>query len=184
MDTVGKALDDWRRERPDLDPSPMGVFARLRNAGDMARQELEAFLAPFDLTPRSFDVLANLRRGGPPYRKTPSELAESSLLSSGAMTGRLDALERQGLITRSPHPSDRRVMFAELTQAGVDLIDDVFAQHLDKEETMLAALTPNQRAQIIDSLILLQSSIEAAIAEREVVPPRTGGRRRAARVPR
>ncbi|MBO2457957.1 MarR family winged helix-turn-helix transcriptional regulator [Actinomadura violacea] len=172
MDTVGTALDDWRRERPDLDASPIGVFGRLRHVAELSRQELEAFLAPYELTPKSFDVLANLRRGGPPYRKTPSELAESSLLSSGAMTGRLDALERQGLIRRSPHPNDRRVMFAELTQVGLGLIDDVFARHLANEERLLAGLSAEERARVADGLILLQRSIEAAIADRAVAPPR------------
>lgn len=172
MDTVGKALDDWRRERPDLDASPMEVFGRLRHVAEISRQELEAFLAPYKLTPRSFDVLANLRRSGSPYRKTPSELAESSLLSSGAMTGRLDALERQGLIRRSPHPSDRRVMFAELTQAGLDLIDDVFAHHLANERVFLASLSQDQRTQLADGLLLLQRSIETAVADRAVAPTR------------
>ena len=172
MDTVAKALDEWRRERPDLDPSPMGVFGRLRRAAELSRQELETFLAPHELTPKSFDVLANLRRGGPPYRKTPSELAESSLLSSGAMTGRLDSLERQGLIKRSPHPHDRRVMFAELTESGLRLIDDVFARHLANEETLLGELTPEQRERIADSLVLLGDTIEKAVLGRATVPPR------------
>ncbi|GAA3951272.1 MarR family transcriptional regulator [Actinomadura viridis] len=176
MDTVEKAIDDWRRERPDLDPSPIGVFGRLRRVAELSRHELEGYLAPHGLTPKSFDVLANLRRGGPPYRKTPSELAESSLLSSGAMTGRLDGLERAGLIRRTPHPGDRRVMFAELTPAGIDLIDEVFALHLANEETLLEGLDRAQREQITAALALLETTIQRAVDGREVTAPQ---RRRA-----
>ncbi|ROO90196.1 MarR family transcriptional regulator [Actinocorallia herbida] len=162
MDAIGQALDDWRRERPDLDASPIGVFGRLRRVAELSRQDLETFLAPYDLTPKSFDVLANLRRGGAPYRKTPSELAESSLLSSGAMTGRLDSLERLGFIRRSPHPNDRRVMFAELTPAGLAFIDEVFTHHMANEDHLLGTLTPAQRTQIADSLVMLEEAITAA----------------------
>ncbi|WP_019634804.1 MarR family winged helix-turn-helix transcriptional regulator [Actinomadura atramentaria] len=172
MDTVEKALDDWRRERPDLDPSPVGIFGRLRRVAEMSRHELESYLGEHGLTPKAFDVLANLRRGGPPYRKTPSELAESSLLSSGAMTGRLDSLERAGLICRTAHPSDRRVMFAELTDAGLELIDTLFPLHLANEEELLDGLTPEQRTQITDALVLLERAMTAA-ADR----PRTRRRR-------
>ncbi|MDL4771684.1 MULTISPECIES: MarR family winged helix-turn-helix transcriptional regulator [Thermomonosporaceae] len=172
MDTVEQALDEWRRERPDLDPSPIGVFGRLRRVAELSRHELETYLSPHGLTPKSFDVLANLRRGGPPYRKTPSELAESSLLSSGAMTGRLDSLERAGLICRTPHPSDRRVMFAELTPAGIELIDDVFALHLENEEALLDGLTAEERAGIVAALVLLEGTMLATVAERTVIPPR------------
>ncbi|XVQ13142.1 MarR family winged helix-turn-helix transcriptional regulator [Spirillospora sp. CA-255316] len=167
MDTVEKVLDDWRRERPDLDPSPIGVFGRLRRVAELSRHELEGYLAPYGLTPKSFDVLANLRRGGPPYRKTPSELAESSLLSSGAMTGRLDSLEKAGLIRRSPHPGDRRVMFTELTPAGIELIDEVFALHLANEETLLEGLGRAARDEIAGALALLERTIQDAVEKRE-----------------
>lgn len=169
MDTIEQILKEWGEQRPDLDPSPLSIFARLRKVSELARQDLEAFLSPYHLTPRSFDVLANLRRGGPPYRKTPSELAESSLLSTGAMTGRLDNLERQGLIRRTPDPEDRRVTFAELTQAGVELIDRVFALHLAREEAVLASLTASQRTQIADSFALLELAVRTARSSRELV---------------
>ncbi|MFC6934748.1 hypothetical protein ACFQHO_33375 [Actinomadura yumaensis] len=71
MDTVEKVLDEWRRERPDLDPSPIGVFGRLRRVAELSRHELEGYLTPHGLTPKSFDVLANLRRGGPRTARPP-----------------------------------------------------------------------------------------------------------------
>lgn len=175
MDSIEQILKEWGAQRPDLDPSPLAIFGRLRQVSELARQGLEQFLSEYHLTPRSFDVLANLRRGGPPYRKTPSELAESSLLSSGAMTGRLDNLERQGLIRRTPDPEDRRVTYAELTPVGLELIDQVFALHLAREESIIAGLTASQRTQIADGLALLELAVRNA-AGRPARPARESAR--------
>lgn len=158
-DHVDHILEDWRRERPDLDPSPMGVFGRVTRVYSLAHRCLEALLADYKLSPASFDVLANLRRAGAPYRRTPSELASSSMLTSGTMTGRLDKLEQQGLIERLPAPSDRRVMYAQLTSLGVELIDEVVRAHLDQEEQMLAVLSPSQRRTLAKTLAQLERCI-------------------------
>ena len=165
-DQVDLILDEWRRERPELDPSPMGVFGRVTRVYSRAHRRLEALLAHYQLTPASFDVLANLRRAGAPYRRTPSELANSSMLTSGALTGRLDKLEQQGLIAREPAPADRRVMYAKLTDKGVALIDEVMSAHLEQEEKMLAALSPSQRRSLANSLAALEASIMATGAQR------------------
>lgn len=158
-DHVDLILEDWRRERPDLDPSPMGIFGRVTRVYSLAHRRLEALLATYGLTPAAFDVLANLRRAGTPYRKTPSELASSSMLTSGGMTGRLDKLEQRGLITRLPAPSDRRVMYAQLTDEGLKLIDEVIDAHLDQEEKMLTGLSPSQRGTLAKTLAQLEQAI-------------------------
>ncbi|MFC6934749.1 MarR family transcriptional regulator [Actinomadura yumaensis] len=93
-------------------------------------------------------------------------------MSSGAMTGRLDSLERAGLITRTPHPSDRRVMFAELTRDGIDLIDEVFALHLANEEALLDGLAAPERTQIAAALALLERTMQTVIASRQAPAPR------------
>lgn len=160
-DQVDLILEDWRRERPDLDPSPMGIFGRITRVYGLAHRRLEMLLDAYDLTPASFDVLANLRRAGEPYRRTPSNLASSSMLTSGGMTGRLDKLEQQGLIERVPAPSDRRVMYAQLTQRGLELIDEVISAHLRQEEQMLAGLSPAQRRTLAGTLARLEECITA-----------------------
>lgn len=163
-DQVELILEDWCRERPDLDASPMGIFGRITRVFGLAHKRLEALLVEYDLSPTAFDVLANLRRAGAPYRRTPSELANFSMLTSGGMTGRLDSLERQGLIRRLPAPNDRRVVYAELTDVGRELIDKVVEAHLAQEEKMLAVLTREQREQLADGLASLERSINAVDA--------------------
>ncbi len=162
MDPVDQVVADWARQRPDLDASPIAIFGRVRRIADLAADGLRGFLVPHGLTPASFDILCNLRRAGPPYRKTPSELAASALVTSGALTGRLDALARDGLIRRREHPADRRVSYAELTPAGRKLIDRVLEGHLDREEALLAGLDPADREDVERALALLERAVRKA----------------------
>jgi DNA-binding MarR family transcriptional regulator len=160
-DAVDDVLAQWHAVRPDLDVSPVGVFGRLRRASSLALRELESFLRPHNLSSGTFDVLANLRRGGPPFQKTPSELAASTLLTTGAITGRLDVLTQEGLIERVPHPRDRRVMYARLTAAGAELIDHVFSTHLEREHRILTRLTAKERDQLANGLAALERALAA-----------------------
>ncbi|MFE3177836.1 MarR family winged helix-turn-helix transcriptional regulator [Amycolatopsis sp. NPDC059090] len=162
MDPVDQVVADWARQRPDLDASPIAIFGRVRRIADLAAGSLRGYLASYGLTPGSFDILCNLRRGGRPYRKTPSELAASALVTSGALTGRLDALERDGLIRRRDHPADRRVSYAELTAAGRKLIDRVLEGHLDREEALLSTLSETDRKDVERALALLEDTVRTA----------------------
>jgi DNA-binding MarR family transcriptional regulator len=101
-------LEQWSRERPDLDVSAMGVIGRISRLSRHFERGLAEIFSSFGLGGGEFDVLATLRRAGEPYRLTPTELSKSLMVSSGSMTNRLDRLERAGFITRLPDPSDRR----------------------------------------------------------------------------
>lgn len=156
---VDEVVAQWHTQRPDLDPSPVAVFGRLRRASSLALHELERFLREYGLSSGSFDVLANLRRSGPAAMRTPSDLAASTLLTTAAITGRLDALAAQGLIERVPSETDRRVIYARLTPAGRELIDVVFARHLEREQRILADLTEAQRAELAAGLSALERAL-------------------------
>lgn len=158
-DEVDLILEAWERERPDVDPFPMAVFGRLARTRQLAQAELSETLDRFDLSLPSFDVLANLRRSGEPFAKTPSELATSSMLTSGGVTFRLDRLESEGLIRRVPSTEDRRMLFAKLTDKGRQLIDEVLVEHLKKETELLAGLTPKEQRQLAELLRKLERSI-------------------------
>ncbi|TPN31303.1 MarR family transcriptional regulator [Mesorhizobium sp. B2-3-3] len=142
MDRAAKAIEQWRRERPDLDVSPMGVIGRLNEASSLiARDRLSPVFARFGLQSGEFDVLATLRRSGQPYALTPTELYEATMVTSGAMTARLDRLEKAGLILRAPHPSDRRGVVVQLTEKGLALIDEAVTAHVANEHEILSGLT-------------------------------------------
>src|SRR3982750_4431569 len=107
LDRAARAIEQWKRERPDLDVSPMGVLGRLNEASSLiARDRLAPLFARYGLQSGEFDVLATLPPSGPPSALTPTALYEATMVTSGAMTNRLDRLETSGLIKREPHPND------------------------------------------------------------------------------
>ncbi|MFZ5845806.1 MAG: MarR family winged helix-turn-helix transcriptional regulator [Actinomycetota bacterium] len=151
-DGVDRILEQWARERPDLETEAMGVVGRLyrvaKAAGDLAT---EAY-ARFGITRADFDVLATLRRAGAPYQLSPSALTASLMLTSGGVTGRIDRLEKAGLVRRSPDPSDRRGQLVSLTDKGRELIDEAVGAGLATQDEFLSPLSPAKRRQL-DSLL-------------------------------
>lgn len=147
-DGVDAILDQWHRERPDIDPSPMGVFGRIARLSRVQRSASEARLAPLGLTAQDFDVLATLRRSGEPFALTPGQLAEAVMVTTGGMTGRIDRLAAAGFVVREPDPDDRRSILVRLTQGGLAAIDAAVVDHLAAEEQLLAPLTPAERKRL------------------------------------
>lgn len=141
-------LAQWRRERPDIDAAPMAVCGAVWRAGDRLRQGVLANLADYDLDFAGFDVIMTLRRQGREEALSPSALAKDMMLSTSAMTNRLDRLEKRGLITRMTDPSDRRGLKIILSDEGFALADKIVGTHVATEERMLAALTPSERDQL------------------------------------
>ena len=161
-DHVDEVLAQWRAEAPDLDVSPMAVIGRLSRAHRAVEAALRRNFAAFGLDRASFDVLATLRRSGAPYRLTPGQLGRSTMVTSGAVTQRLDRLEAEGLVRRTPSPTDRRGVEVELTPAGHEVLDRVLPAHLDVEGRLLAGLDEDQRTAVVQALRLLVASVEAA----------------------
>ncbi|MFF4156125.1 MarR family winged helix-turn-helix transcriptional regulator [Streptomyces sp. NPDC001678] len=158
-DHVDRVLEQWARERPDLDPSPMAVIGRLNRLHQLVNTELRRTFAAHDLDGASFDVLATLRRNGPPHRLTPAELMRSSMVTSGAITQRLDRLEARGLVTRTRSDHDGRSVVVSLTDEGRALIDRALPDHIATEERLLAALSPAEREALTGSLRALLESL-------------------------
>ena len=107
-DHVDGILAQWARERPDLDASPIGLVGRLHRLGDVLNVELRKVFAEEGLGDGDFDVLVTLRRNGAPYELTPSEHGASTMVTSSAVTKRIDRLERGGLVTRTVSDADAR----------------------------------------------------------------------------
>jgi DNA-binding MarR family transcriptional regulator len=155
-DGVDLILEQWRRERPDLDPSPIGVVGRISRLARELEQRLEPVYREYGLEPGWHDVLATLRRAGPPYRLRPTELTSALMLTSSGTTKRLDRLEQAGLIARAPDPGDRRGTLITLTPAGRRLMDTLTEAHLENERQLLGALTAADQRRLADLLRKLQ----------------------------
>jgi DNA-binding MarR family transcriptional regulator len=147
-DAVDLILEQWARERPDLDCSPMGVIGRITQLQREVFLAQRATFSRHGLDAPSFDVLAALRRAGEPYQLTPTALMRTALVTSGAITQRLDRLEERGLITRERSDADGRAVVVTLTEAGRQALDDALPDHLATERDMLAGLSDAEQRQL------------------------------------
>jgi DNA-binding MarR family transcriptional regulator len=182
-DEVDQIVARWNRVRPDLDVSPTHVLQRITRAALLQTMSFNEVFGRYGLTWGEHLVLAALRRAGPPYRMNPTTLFDSMILSSGAMTNRLDRLEEMGLIRRLADPNDRRGRLVELTQKGRELVDEAVVAHIANEERLLAGLSASERAKLASLLkkLLLSEPFQALDPAARA---RANATRRAAREPR
>lgn len=151
-DQVDRILAQWAAQRPDLDVSPMAVLGRLKRLARLVEGEQRRTFAAHGLDAAAFDVLATLRRSDPPHLLTPAELMRSAMVTSGAISQRLERLEERGLVSRRPSTTDGRVVNVALTAAGRELIDRALPDHLATEQRLLAALDGGERAGLAQTL--------------------------------
>ena len=147
-DDVDRIVAQWAQERPELQTEAMAVFGRVYRIARLVGDRQEAVYGTFGITRGDFDVLATLRRSGEPFRLAPKDLTTSLMLTSGGMTGRLDRLERRGLVTRAPDPSDRRGLTITLTAQGRALVDEAVTAGLDAQREVLEQLPAQSRHQL------------------------------------
>jgi DNA-binding MarR family transcriptional regulator len=139
-DRVAEIQAAWARERPDLDVRPQGVIGRLHRLAAYLTAELEIVYRRHGLSEGEFDVLAALRRAGEPFERAPGELARHTMVTTGAISKRLDRLERDGLVARRTDDRDGRGRVVGLTDAGRRVIDDAFTEHMANERALLDVL--------------------------------------------
>lgn len=159
-DAVDRILEQWKRERPDLDCSPMGPIGRLKRCAMLLEPRIEAAFIRHDLVRWEFDMLATLRRAGKPFVLSPTQLFSTLMITSGTMTHRLKALEKRGFITRLPNPEDARSMLVALTAAGRKLIDEAVESHVENERELLEELSATQRQHLDEALKVFMRLLE------------------------
>ena len=150
----------WLRERPDLDVSPLQVIARLHRVANHLTDELVAVYARHGLSEGDFDVLATLRRSGPPFERSPGDLAASTLVTSGGMTKRVDRLVAAGLVTRRVSEDDARARVVALTDRGREVVDAAFTEHMANERRLVDLIAPGQARALEDALRTWLAALE------------------------
>jgi DNA-binding MarR family transcriptional regulator len=143
-DAVDRIVDQWAAVRPDIDSSPIEVIGRISRASRLIDQRLATNFAQFGIENWMYDVLATLRRQGPPYELTAGDLVRQSMVTTGAVTNRIDRLEQRGFAERASS-LDRRQVIVRLTPNGLDLVERVVHAHLATEREILDALSESQR---------------------------------------
>lgn len=159
MDHVSTVVEQWKRERPELDVSPLLVIGRIHRIAQALTPELVEVYARHELGEGDFDVLATLRRQGAPFGLTPGELGERTMVTSGAVTKRVDRLAAKGLVERQQNTSDGRSRTVVLTAKGRRVIDAAMDEHVVNEARLLAGLDPTDRARLADLLGRLASTL-------------------------
>jgi DNA-binding MarR family transcriptional regulator len=160
-DSVDEAIEDWAREWPELDRSAAGVINRIDRISGFCDRQFKSTIAGQNLSYYGFKLLSHLRRSGPPYRLTPTDLSRRLLVSSGTLTNQIDQLEEAGLVARSPDPNDRRGVLVELTAEGRRRVDAALLAHAEDERLSLAALSADDQALLRNLLRKLLRSLEA-----------------------
>ncbi|WP_191090121.1 MarR family winged helix-turn-helix transcriptional regulator [Histidinibacterium aquaticum] len=159
-DSVSHIVREWRRERPDFDAGPIGVFARILRLSGALSQRTKAWLDEEGLSWEAFSLIVTLRRQGAPYRMRPSSIIRESLLTSGAVTNRIDRVEKLGLVERAPDPDDRRAVSVQLTEAGLEKADAAIAAHVSHLHEVLEPLGEEQLEDLDRLLTAALSMIE------------------------
>jgi len=172
-DHIDAIVAQWRRERPDLDVAPLALLGRLFRAAQLADTALAEPMRERGLEAGWFDLLAALRRAGPPYQLNPTQLMRATMLSSGGMTKRIDRLVEAGLVERGPDPGDRRGTLVGLTRRGKGIMDTAVDAHVAGEERLLGALTRSERRTLDALLRKFLAHLEEPAGAPEVI---SGGR--------
>lgn len=159
-DHVGEILEQWRNQRPDLDASSVGVFGRITLIERRKASALRDVHRRHGIDAAEYDILAALRRSGPPHALTPTGLSRGVLVTSATMTERLDRLERRGLVRRTRSDRDRRSVSVELTAEGREVIDGAVVDLLSAEAGLLEGLTVKDRRDLAKLLAKLSSHLE------------------------
>ena len=154
-DDVDRLLADWRRERPDVDLSPMEVLSRITRLSHLLDKARQAAFADHDIAGWEFDVLAALRRAGVPYELSPGKLLKETHVTSGTMTSRVNGLVARGFVGRSPDPGDRRGVLVRLTESGRTVVDGALGSLLARENEILAGIDAAQRRELSELLRML-----------------------------
>lgn len=160
QDAIDLVRSQWAAQRPELDTSPMEIIGRILRIERVADARMRPGFRDHGLDRGGFDVLATLRRSDPPYQLTPTQLYEALVLTSGAMTHRVDTLLRAGLVERIPGAKDRRSQPVGLTAKGRSVIDRAMDAHLAAETRLVAHLRPAQQLALAASLKKLLQGME------------------------
>lgn len=160
-DSVDRHVTVWTKELDGIDPVKEAIIARLAIVSRHVALVRRETLASDGLLHWQFKVLLNLRRLGPPYTASPSELADLLGLTRGALSARLGPMEDSGLITRATDDGDRRRVHVRLTAAGSTALERHLEAEDEGEGALLTALTGEERRALADLLRKLVVALES-----------------------
>jgi DNA-binding MarR family transcriptional regulator len=166
-DAVDRITGQWNVVRPDVDVSPIHVIGRVSRLSRLVDRRLAENFARYGVESWMYDVLATLRRSGEPYELTAGDLVRQTMVTTGAVTNRIDRLEERGLVERT-RTRDRRKVIVRLTEKGLDLVDEIVHAHMATERGILAALSSRQQRELAGLLRTVLVSLGDRATDRDV----------------
>jgi len=166
-----QVVEEWKSARPDLDPSPIKVFAAVAITGRLVEEFYEVSAARHGISGADFFLLSELRRRGEPFECTPGELGNVLVRSTGGMTKQLDRIAAAGLVERTPNPHDRRSSLVRLTQRGRDLVDLALEDHFQSEAGLLDGFTKAETEELVRISRALGARLQAWTADGKHLEP-------------
>lgn len=160
MDQIDRIVGLWQQVRPDLDLASTEVVGRIVRLEYFITRRVLQDLAHYDLNVGEFDVLAALRRYPPSFQLSPNQLQSMVLISSGALTNRINRLESRGLVSRAQADHDRRGVIVTLTEQGFKVLEEAVSHHLAAEAELANTLTPDEQQQAAALLKKMLVAIE------------------------
>lgn len=160
MDKVDKIIEQWNRERPELDVSAMALIGRFKRINQCLSVEMNKTFMAHGLNLATFDVLATLRRSGAPYALSPNDLIASTMVTSGTMTNRIDQLVKTGLVERIKNPNDKRSIVVSLTEKGFSVIDPTLDEHVLTQKKLMSGLSSDDSEKLNTLLAKLLNTID------------------------
>lgn len=158
-DAVDRIVDGWVRQVPDFDSGPIQVFGRLNRVARLLDNNLRVFFQEHGLGIADYDLMAALFRMGPPYMAKPSSIARASLLTSAGVTLRVDRMVKTGMVKRVSNLDDRRSVYVQLTDEGIDVVERVALLNRKRQRRMLDTLTPDEAAMLESVFRKLEQSL-------------------------
>ncbi|NOR62785.1 MAG: MarR family transcriptional regulator [Rhodobacteraceae bacterium] len=156
MDAVDQIISQWRQSRPDLNLEPMALVGRISRVGGLFAMEMSKTFKSHNLNAAAFDVLATLRRSGPPYALSAGELMRTMMITSGSMTNRIQRLEQAELVQRKVDTLDARKASVQLTDKGFETIELAVVDHLATQAKLVGELSESDAESLIRILRLLE----------------------------
>jgi DNA-binding MarR family transcriptional regulator len=160
-DSVDFCTDDILSRYPSIDPDVEGIVDRLSTINKHANKLFEKALGSCGLSHGEYRLLLRLATRTDDHKMSAGRLSQMLMLSSGAMTNRLDRMEEAGLVRRVPDPDDRRGVLVEMTDKGETVLDEAVLASAKEDAEMVSALSAKEKTQLNQLLRKVLQKLES-----------------------
>lgn len=167
--SLDQLVAQWQHERPDVNMNHLGIQLSIRSLAMLMDRRMEHVCRAFNVNLNELYILYALRRSGAPYRLRPTDIYKLLKVTSGALTHKLDSLEKAGFVRRSAAAEDRRSTYIELLPQGLALVDRAVDFSLVEIKDEMDGVFTNARdtAKFVSTLFKLGAMYDRLLSQEE-----------------